>query len=227
MKQVLADLKQKVSVGFVGGSDLAKQKEQLGDDCTDFFDYAFSENGATAFKKGQELPKESFLKYVGDENYTKLVNYLLRYLADLQIPKKRGTFIEFRNAMINVSPIGRNCTYEERLEFEAFDKQHNIRPKLCADLQREFAELHLKYSIGGQISIDIFPEGWDKTFCLKHLKDEGFAQIHFFGDKTHEGGNDYEIYHHPSVVGHFTAGPQDTVRQLNELFLGKDASSAQ
>ena len=34
----------------------------------------------------------------------------------------RGTFIEFRNGMLNVSPIGRNCSQEERDEFERYDK---------------------------------------------------------------------------------------------------------
>ena len=40
--------------------------------------------------------------------------------------------------------------------------------------------------VGGQISIDVFPKGWDKTFCLKHLQGEGFDTIHFFGDKTEQ-----------------------------------------
>lgn len=34
----------------------------------------------------------------------------------------RGTFIEFRSGMLNVSPIGRNCSQEERDEFERYDK---------------------------------------------------------------------------------------------------------
>lgn len=34
----------------------------------------------------------------------------------------RGTFIEFRNGMLNISPIGRNCTKEERIEFSEIDK---------------------------------------------------------------------------------------------------------
>lgn len=34
----------------------------------------------------------------------------------------RGTFIEFRSGMLNVSPIGRNCSQEERDEFEKYDK---------------------------------------------------------------------------------------------------------
>ena len=37
---------------------------------------------------------------------------------------------------------------------------------------------------GGQISFDVFPNGWDKTYCLRHLKGEAFDEIHFFGDKT-------------------------------------------
>ena len=36
--------------------------------------------------------------------------------------------------------------------------------------------------LGGQISIDVFPQGWDKRYCLQYLKD--FKEIHFFGDKT-------------------------------------------
>lgn len=37
----------------------------------------------------------------------------------------RGTFIEFRMGMLNVSPIGRNCSQEERDEFERYDKVLN------------------------------------------------------------------------------------------------------
>jgi phosphomannomutase len=37
-------------------------------------------------------------------------------------------------------------------------------------------------SIGGQISFDVFPIGWDKTYCLQFLND--FDNIFFFGDKT-------------------------------------------
>lgn len=43
--------------------------------------------------------------------------------------------------------------------------------------------------VGGQISIDVFPKGWDKTYCLKHLSDEPFDTIHFFGDKTEKASH--------------------------------------
>jgi phosphomannomutase len=57
----------------------------------------------------------------------KFINFVLRYVADLDIPVKRGTFIEFRNGMLNVSPIGRNCSQEERDEFEKFDEGAGVR----------------------------------------------------------------------------------------------------
>lgn len=62
-----------------------------------------------------------------------------------------------------------------------------------SELQAEFAEFGLTYSIGGQISFDVFPNGWDKTFALTHVQAESFKEIHFFGDKTYKGGNDYEV----------------------------------
>lgn len=134
-------------------------------------------------------------------------------------PLCSGTFIEFRNGMLNVSPIGRNCSQEERDEFERYDHEHGVRKAMVAHLQEKFSDYGLKYSIGGQISFDVFPIGWDKTFCLQYLTADGYTDVHFFGDKTFPGGNDYEIFTHPDVKGHTTTGPDDTVKQCKELFL--------
>lgn len=49
---LLARLRNKVAIGFVGGSDLVKQQEQLGSadvDVKTLFDFCFAENGLTAF----------------------------------------------------------------------------------------------------------------------------------------------------------------------------------
>merc|ERR1712083_639478 len=113
----------------------------------------------------------------------RLINFILHYIADLDIPIKRGTFIEFRNGMMNVSPIGRNCSQEERDAFEQYDKGAQVRSKMVEVLREKFASFDFTYSIGGQISFDVFPKGWDKTFCLRYL--EEFESVHFFGDKTY------------------------------------------
>jgi len=218
MTEQLNALRKKITIGVVGGSDLAKQKEQLGDNVLQEFDYNFPENGLVAFKNGQLVKETSFKEHMGEEKIKKLVNFIMLYLAQVDIPVKRGTFIEFRKGMLNVSPVGRNCSQEERDAFEQYDKIHNVRSTMVKVLQTQFAEYNLQYSIGGQISFDVFPKGWDKTFCLRFLPEDQFDEIHFFGDKTYEGGNDYEIFHHPRTKGHTVTCPEDTMKFLNELF---------
>eukprot|EP01100_Stratorugosa_tubuloviscum_P016086 TRINITY_DN997_c0_g1_i3.p1 TRINITY_DN997_c0_g1~~TRINITY_DN997_c0_g1_i3.p1 ORF type:complete len:279 (-),score=113.78 TRINITY_DN997_c0_g1_i3:68-814(-) len=217
MKSFLKDLKTKVTVATVGGSDFIKQQEQLGTDLFEFVDFAFSENGLVAYQNGTLFHQQSLKDFLGEEKIKRLINFLLHYLADLDIPIKRGTFIEFRSGMLNVSPIGRNCSQQERIDFEKYDNQHQIRAKMIEHLKQNFEDYNLHYSIGGQISIDIFPKGWDKTYCLKHVENFNFEQIHFFGDKTQPGGNDYEIFISPKVIGHTVSNPQDTINQLTQL----------
>jgi phosphomannomutase len=200
------------SVGLVGGSDLAKIQEQMGQEVSQQFDYVFSENGLVAFKNGTLINTSSIKNYLSEAQLQELINFCLHYIASLDIPAKRGTFIEFRNGMINVSPVGRNCTQEERIAFNKFDQQHNIRPTMVKKLQETFAHFNLTFSIGGQISIDIFPKGWDKTYCLKFVDD--FDTILFFGDKTMPGGNDHEIYASARTQGYTVYGPDHLISLL-------------
>ncbi|EGN96563.1 hypothetical protein SERLA73DRAFT_184639 [Serpula lacrymans var. lacrymans S7.3] len=221
MIELLRALRKKYVIGFVGGSDLVKISEQLsvnGSDAIDAFDFGFAENGLTAYRLGKPLPSQSFIKYVGEDRYKKLVNFILHYVADMDIPIKRGTFVEFRNGMINVSPIGRNATVQERLDFVDYDKEHRVRAAFVEVLQEKFADYGLTFAIGGQISFDVFPKGWDKTYALRHVEGEGFEEIHFFGDKTYKGGNDYEIFSDPRTIGHTVQNPAETARILKELF---------
>lgn len=217
MLEFMRELRKVVTIGVVGGSDFVKISEQLGKTVIDEYDYVFAENGLVAYKEGKLIGTQSLKSLLGEEKLKEFINFTLHYIADLDIPIKRGTFIEFRNGMINVSPIGRNCSQEERDEFEKYDKIHNIRPKMVSVLREKFAHFNLTFSIGGQISFDVFPQGWDKTYCLKYLDE--FQEVHFFGDKTYKGGNDYEIYESERTKGHTVTSPEDTVDQCTKLFL--------
>ncbi|MHA2501661.1 MAG: phosphomannomutase [Candidatus Kariarchaeaceae archaeon] len=218
MQSFLKELRGNVSVGIVGGSDFDKIQEQLVEPILDNFDYIFSENGLLAYKGKDLIGEQSIKVFLGDEKLKEFINFVLHYIADLDIPIKRGTFVEFRKGMLNISPIGRNCSQEEREEFEKFDRTAGIRDEMVDVLQEKFSHFGLKYSIGGQISFDVFPIGWDKTYCLQFVENE-FDTIHFFGDKTYEGGNDFEIFKDTRVQGHTVTSPQDTMNQCRELFL--------
>jgi phosphomannomutase len=132
---------------------------------------------------------------------------------------QRGTFFEFRSGMFNISPIGRNCSREERNDYEVFDLENKVRETMVTAMRKEFSDLDLTYSIGGQISFDVFPTGWDKTYCLKFIDAADYDEIHFFGDKTFVGGNDYEIFSHERTIGHTVTSPEDTKEQCTKLFL--------
>lgn len=113
----------------VGGSNLVKQQEQLGSpnvDVTSLFDFCFSENGLTAFRLGESLASNNFIQWLGEDKYQALVDFVLKFIANTKLPRKRGTFVEFRNGMVNISPVGRAASIEERDEFEAYV------PMLCS-----------------------------------------------------------------------------------------------
>lgn len=199
------------------------------------FDYFFSENGLVAYKQGHLVGKmvrqsdclkavkyscrpefsgvnmQNIQEHMGEEKLQTFINYALGYMSRLTLPVKRGTFIEFRNGLINVCPVGRSCSQAERDQFAAYDKEHRIRENFVEDLKKQFPDLGLVFSIGnskrlhsiklpgfyfkiarllwlgGQISFDVFPQGWDKTYSLRYVEDKGFKEIHFFGDKTAPG----------------------------------------
>lgn len=99
MLQFLSALRHKCAIGYVGGSDLVKQQEQLGTPSIPvigLFDFCFAENGLTAYRMGEQLASHSFIGWLGQEKYKRLVNFCLRYIADIECPVKTGTFVEFR-----------------------------------------------------------------------------------------------------------------------------------
>jgi len=94
MKDFLSNLSNddNFDMGFVGGSDFVKQREQLGDEVLNIFYYMFPENGMVAYKNGQLFHEKSFLDDIGEEKYKEFVNYCLEYISKLDIPKKKGHF---------------------------------------------------------------------------------------------------------------------------------------
>lgn len=216
-----------IELGFVGGSNLEKQYEQLGEENFYLFKHRFSENGLLYYKENKLIATQKFSNYLGESNFKELINICLQILSKTDYKIKRGTFIEYRNGLINVSPIGRACNQDEREEFYKFDLQNNVRQNMINNIKEKWNnylkdnnldmnKYELNFSIGGQISVDIFPVGWDKTYCLKFIEND-YNKIHFFGDKTSKGGNDYEIYNDNRVVGNSVKTYKDTISLLEDL----------
>jgi phosphomannomutase len=206
-----------IDLGIISGSDINKQIEQIGDDNMDIFAWKFSENGLTTYFENKLIHEKKIIDFLGEDNYKRLVNVCLRVISEINIPIKKGNFIELRNGMINISPIGRSCNQKEREDFELYDIQNKVRENIIKIISDELFYLNLQYSIGCQISIDIFPKGWDKTYCLQFIEDK-YEEIYFYGDKTDIGENDYELYNDDRVNGFNVNRYTDTIKLL-KIFL--------
>jgi phosphomannomutase len=94
MMAFMKDLSTKITVGIVGGSDLPKQEEQLGVGIAKVFPYNFSQNGLVAYKDGELQEVQTIAKHLGEDNVKRISNWVLKYLADVDIPVKVCTSLE-------------------------------------------------------------------------------------------------------------------------------------
>ena len=160
-----------------------------------------------------ELTHKTTLRdFYSEADITHIVNVLLTTAANTHTKIKTGTFVEWRDSQINFSVIGRNCTIDQRADYIKWDEKSGERQKIVENLRKEFKGWGLSFRLGGQISIDITREGWDKSYAFKNMN-ESPDQCVFFGDKICKDGNDLDIamrcgkYHHVD-------GPADLILEL-------------
>lgn len=120
--------------------------------------------------------------------------------------------IEWRGPrFVNYCPIGRFAT----------KKQRSTHKTSWREGVMEFLSVieGIEYSIGGQVSVDIYSKGADKSRAGKWLNDNGYT-FTFIGDKTSPGGNDYPLAEycrlHPENKCLTSTGPKHTLELIDE-----------
>jgi len=175
---------------FVTGSDKKKTIQQIGEDLWKFADGSYQNCGNQLYVCG-ELMRES--------NWRISANLRLDILCLMEKSQWYGTAannIEERVGMVNISTIGRDCSKEQRKEYYEWDKLHLERRDIVTTLAHRHPKIDL--SIGGEISIDVYEKGKDKSQVIDRLG----GRCVFVGDQCDTGGNDYTIamkayeYHH-------------------------------
>ena len=138
---------------------------------------------------------------LGELGFTTIMRHILQRQAQLHLYNipMTGHFIDYRGSMINWCPIGRNANDEQRKFFVHYDTayERTYREQLKEQLERKLRHnsvlKHITIKFGGSTSFDIYPNGWDKRYCLTHFND---WETWFVGDKCEDGGNDQELYEH-------------------------------
>ena len=180
---------------LVTGSDLPKLQEQM---C--FYDIEaegiFTCCGNQFWKPDPSIVNTS-AELIYDNKFemtNKLKSSLEVMLMSSQYPHRYGNHIEDRGSMVNFSVVGRNCTQEQREKYYEWDKEKGERRKMSIFLKNKFKDLDAV--IGGQISIDIYPKGNDKSQVLNVIEQERLtppSEYIFIGDGIENGGNDYPL----------------------------------
>jgi len=180
---------------LVTGSDLDKTKEQV--------PIAYIDRAVAIFTCcGNEM-------WLGDKQVLtkefkpskKLIKYLEMELKFSPYKKQYGNHIEDRGSLLNFSVVGRDCSQEQREDYNKYDTEKGERKRISEAIKRQFSDLDAV--IGGQISIDIYPKGNDKSQVLERVFDfhefpdeeEPTNEYIFIGDGIENGGNDYPLAH--------------------------------
>ena len=108
---VLEEVRPLATLGLVSASDINKISAQIGGNKKlEKFDYVFAENGLVAFKSGEHLATQSIIEHLSEDKIQKIINFSLLYMSGLNLPFKRGHFVDFRTGIINLCPVGRSCS---------------------------------------------------------------------------------------------------------------------
>jgi len=180
---------------LVTGSDLPKLQEQM---C--FFDIE-AEGIFTCCGNEFWKPDPHIVNISAEQVYCNkfkppetLLTYLGFQTKISDTPVKSTNHREDRGAMINFSTVGRDCTLEERQQYFEWDKKVGERKKIAEEVKRGWPELDAV--LGGQISIDIYPKGKDKSQILDIIEQERLVkpdEYIFLGDGIDNKGNDYPL----------------------------------
>ena len=157
-------------------------------------------------------------RQLGQEKFNMMIEKLLQLQIDVvklfpSIPLT-GKFIDYRDSMINWCPIGRNAGEAPRNQFVNLDKDFKLRGHFVEDIRKWLTanKMDVTVALGGQTSFDIYPNGWDKSYALKHFKNH---EVYFVGDKCEKDGNDYAIYNLLDVNKRFkVSSPEDTIEVI-------------
>lgn len=241
MVSAIIDLLNYAEVGIVTGSGLDYLKEQCADLWNDsrflssddkLWDIILLPCNGTQLLNwngdGWSLSYEiSMRDELGNEAMDRLfqgISYLqTKYIDDyFGISPLTGHFISSRGSLINWCPIGRNANDKDRESFIKLDDGYQVRLRMMDQLLSWMASYHIEnitVALGGSTSLDIYPDGWDKTYSLDHFSDD--ATQWFVGDKCKGTGNDRSIYEKLLKSGRSfeTSGPAETIKIISDKII--------
>ena len=175
-------------VYLVTGSNIEKTKKQVFAAFLDQCEGIFTCSGNVFYSKGKLV-------------YENTLDLPSNFIQDLQLyldhgtewRRKTGTHIEIRKGMVNFSTVGRKASPDLRAAYYKWDQEKQEREDIVDYVRNLYPEFEV--SIGGQISVDIYPQGKNKAQVVEKLRvlHGEDVQMVFVGDRCVPGGNDWPL----------------------------------
>uniref|UniRef100_W5N0Z1 Phosphomannomutase n=1 Tax=Lepisosteus oculatus TaxID=7918 RepID=W5N0Z1_LEPOC len=207
-------------------SKIARQSPDPGDLAVKIihkFDYVFAENGTVQYKDGKLISKQAIQNQLGEELLQDLINFCLRYMGLLKLPKKRWqpAVVPVQTACINSCDPLPVCAVSSQDENSREVRREKIREKFVATLQKEFAGKGLRFTRENLLKINDYTRSLDKPEKINSSTTKGLSDwrgLYYYRKERDIGGNDYEIFNDPRTIGFTVYSPTDTARLCRELF---------
>jgi phosphomannomutase len=174
---------------LITGSDIKKTRSQVPLEIMDNARGIFTCMGNVLHVDNQKVYENKF------EPSDRLLTHLKRFLDKTGYVLRTGNHIEHRPGMINFSIVGRNASHMQREGYYTYDCRSKEREEVANFINENFED-ELQASIGGKISIDIYPTGNHKGQAFQwilHKFGENRVHYKFFGDQAQPGGNDWDL----------------------------------
>lgn len=175
-------------VYLVTGSDISKIKNQLFPSFIDQCEGIFTCSGNVFHSKGKVVYKHAL------ELPSGFIEDLELYLEEGSLwREKTGNHIEVRSGMVNFSTVGRNASPNLREAYHQWDKHTGERHDIVDYITTLYPQFEA--SIGGIISVDIYPRGKNKAQVVDkvHELHGSDVPVIFVGDRNVPGGNDWPL----------------------------------
>lgn len=170
-------------VYLVTGSDREKTLDQIGPFIYTLVDRVYQCSGNDVWEGDNNIKTSDIL--IPEEMYEDFS----WFLSESNFSIRSGKHVDKRPGLVNFSIIGRNCSNAERQLYVEYDEVSNEREKIVLRLKRKYKDYDIQ--IAGQTGIDIMKKGMDKSQILNDFFESD--EIHFFGDRMDENGNDYSL----------------------------------
>ena len=203
-------------VFLVSGSDYGKLCEQVPNGILLECRGVFGCSGAQYFERNEAV-------FNRDHQFpTALTQACEEFVRLSAFSKRCGTHLEFRPGVLNVSSVGRDASDADRRHYFEWDNIAGERQRFADWINAQMPGYEA--SVGGQISIDIVPQGWNKSSVIAEIqKRVGDVDMIFFGDRICPGGNDLPLSdalqalngNHRSFAVH---GDADTFAKLKSIW---------